>query len=140
MREDRLSAFTGTCLEEAIVSHVITCQGRDHFVNIQSGQHSLVIVNVHFEPELTSRQLRGRLGTIHSTLAWHIPVVWALRWGDYNICDPEGRLNVWNHSFTDGDPGKHFLCSILSFHTSLRLPNLITPGETPRPLVSYALF
>ena len=27
-----------------------------------------------------------------------------------------------------------------SFHTYLRLPNLITPGETPRPLVSYALF
>ena len=31
------------------------------------------------------------------------------------------------------------LCSILSFHTSLRLPNLTTPKETPRPLVSCGL-
>ena len=38
--------------EDAIVTHVVTCQGRDHFVNIRSGQHSLVIVNVHLEPEL----------------------------------------------------------------------------------------
>ena len=29
-------------------------------------------------------------------------------------------------------------CSILSFQTSLRLPKVITPGERPRPLVSYA--
>ena len=32
--------------EEAIVSHVITCQGRDHLVNIRSGRHNFVIVNV----------------------------------------------------------------------------------------------
>ena len=51
--------------EYAIVTHVVTCQSRDHLVNIRSGQHSLVIVNVHFEPELTSRQLRGRFGIIH---------------------------------------------------------------------------
>ena len=47
--------------EEAIVTHVVTCQGRDHLVNIRSGRHSLVIVNVHFEPELTVRQLRGQI-------------------------------------------------------------------------------
>ena len=36
-----------------------------------------------------------------------IPVWWALFLGDFNICDPEeGRFNVWNQSFTDGDPGK----------------------------------
>ena len=39
-------------LEEAIVSHVVTCQGRDHLVNVPSGRHILVFVNVHFEPEL----------------------------------------------------------------------------------------
>ena len=55
--------------EEAIVSHVITCQGRDHLVSIRSGRHNLVIVNVHCEPELTLRQLRGRLRLIH----WHWP-------------------------------------------------------------------
>ena len=38
--------------EEAIVTHVVTGQGRDHPVNIRSGRHSLVFVNVHFEPEL----------------------------------------------------------------------------------------
>ena len=27
--------------------------------------------------------------------------------GDFNICDPEeGRFNVWNQTFSDGDPGK----------------------------------
>ena len=26
---------------------------------------------------------------------------------DFNICDPEeGRLNAWDQTFTDGDPGK----------------------------------
>ena len=39
--------------EEAIVTHLITCEGRVHLVNIQSGRHNLVIVDVHFEPELT---------------------------------------------------------------------------------------
>ena len=48
--------------EDAIVTHVVTCQGRDHLVNIRSGRHSL---NAHFEPELTLRHLRGRLRLIH---------------------------------------------------------------------------
>ena len=51
--------------EEAVVTLLILCQGRDHIVNIQSGRHNLVIVNVHFEPELILRQLRGRLHLIH---------------------------------------------------------------------------
>ena len=51
--------------EEAIVSHIITRQGRDHLVNIRSGRHNLVFVNVHFELELTLWQLRGRLCLIH---------------------------------------------------------------------------
>ena len=66
MLEDRLSAFIGTFhLKRLFVTHSITCHGRDHLVNIQSERHSLVILNVHFEPDLTSRQLRGRLGLIH---------------------------------------------------------------------------
>ena len=55
--------------EEAVVTHLITCQGRDHLVNVQSERHNLVVVNVHFEPELTFRQLRGRLHRIHPALA-----------------------------------------------------------------------
>ena len=76
------------------MTHVATCQGRDHLVNIRSGRHNLVIVDLHFEPELTLRQLQGRL---------HIPVVWFPFWAI--LCDPEeGRFNVWNQTNTDGDP------------------------------------
>ena len=74
------------------MTHVVTCQGRDQLVNIRSGQHSLVIVNIHFEPELTLRQQRGRLGIIHP------------HWPAYPLPE-EGRFNVWNQAFTDGDPG-----------------------------------
>ena len=35
-------------LEGAIGTHVVTCQGRDHIVNIQSGDRNLVVVNIHF--------------------------------------------------------------------------------------------
>ena len=80
--------------EEAIVTHLITCQGRDRLVNIQSGRHNLVIVNVQFEPELTLRQLRGRLVLIHPHWPAY-PNGVGIILGDLNICDPEeGRLNV----------------------------------------------
>ena len=91
---------------EAIATHLVTCHGRDHLVNIQSGGHNLVIVNVHFEFEFTLRQLRGRLRLIHPHwLAYPNGVGIIL--GDFNICEPEeGRFNVWNQTFTDGDPRK----------------------------------
>ena len=47
-------------LDDAMVTHVVTCQGRDHIVNIRSGCRSRVVVNVHIEPELTLRSLRER--------------------------------------------------------------------------------
>ena len=50
--------------EDAFVTHVITCQGRDHIVNVQFGQKNLVIVDVHLELELTLRRLRERLRLI----------------------------------------------------------------------------
>ena len=104
----------------AVVSHVITCQGRDHLVSIQSGRHNLVIINVHSEPELLLRQLRGRLRLIHPHWRAH-PSGVGIILGDFNICDPEERrFNVWNQSFTDGAPGKTAVFH--SFHTSLRLP------------------
>ena len=37
--------------EEPTVTHLVTCHGRYHFVNIQSRRNNLVIVNVHFEPD-----------------------------------------------------------------------------------------
>ena len=93
-------------LEEAIVTHLVACHVRNHLVRIQTGRHNFVIVNVHFEPELTLRQLRGRLRLIHPHwLAYPNEVGVIL--GDFNICDPEGgRFNVSNQTFTDGHPVK----------------------------------
>ena len=79
------------------MTHLVTCHGRDHLVNIHSGRHNLVSVNVHFEPLLALRQLRDRLRLIHP------------HWPSYPnaVGDPEeGRFNVWNQTFTDGDPRK----------------------------------
>ena len=88
--------------EEVIVTHMITCPGRDHLVNIQSGRHNLAVVNVHFEPELALRQLRG------SHPHWPAyPNGVGIVLGDINICEPEEvRFNVWNQTFTDGEPRK----------------------------------
>ena len=92
--------------EEALVTHLITCHGRDHLVNIRTERHSLVIVNVHFEPDLTLGQLRGRLRLIHPHWPAY-PNEVGIILDDFNICDTEeGRFNVWNQTFTDGDPGK----------------------------------
>ena len=60
--------------------------------------------------------------------------------GDFNICDPEeGRFNVWNQSFTEGDPGKTAVFHSF-FHMSLKLHNLTTQEKTRQPLETYALF
>ena len=56
-------------LDGAVISHVITRQERDHIVSIHSGDSILVIVNVHFEPDLTLRSLRERLLLIFPHLA-----------------------------------------------------------------------
>ena len=71
--------------EEAIVTHMITCQGRDHIVNVQSGRQSLVILNVDFEPELTLRQLRERL-TLVTPHRLSYPNAVGIILGDFNIC------------------------------------------------------
>ena len=82
-------------------------------MNIQSWRKNLVIVTVHLEPELTLRRLRERLRLIAPH--WPLyPNAVGIIMGDVNICEPEeGRFNVWNRNFTDGDTGKaalfHFL-------------------------------
>ena len=67
---------------------MITCQGSDHVVNVQSGRKNLVIVNVHFEPELTLRRLRERLRLITPHWPWY-PNAVGIILGDFNICEPE---------------------------------------------------
>ena len=91
---------------DAVVTHVITCEGRDHIVNVRSRCRNLVVVNVHLEPELTLRILRERLHLI--TPHWpQYPNTIGIIIEDFNICEPEeGRSNVWNQTFTDGDTGK----------------------------------
>ena len=75
-------------------------------VSIQSEWAKLVIVNVHFEPELTVRRLRERPRLI--VPHWpSYPNAVSFILGDFNVCDPEeGRFNVVNQTFTDGDTGK----------------------------------
>ena len=86
-------------------------------VNIQFGQKNLPIVNVHLERE------RLRLITPH----WpSYPNAVGIILGDFNICEPEeGRFNVWNQTFTDGDAGKTAMFHSF-FHMFSRMPNLIT--------------
>ena len=72
----------------------MTCQGRDHLL-----ADNIVIVNVHFEPELTicGKYLANYVLFTHTGLL----IQWCGRCFDFNICDPEeGRFNVWNQSFT----------------------------------------
>ena len=70
--------------EDAIVTHMSTCQGRDHIVNVESGRKNLVIVNVHFEPELTLRRLREKLRLI--TPHWpSYPNAVGIIMADFNI-------------------------------------------------------
>ena len=88
------------------VTHVITCQGHDHIVTTQSGDCVYVVVNVHDESGLTLRSFRERLRLI--ALRWPCyPGAFGVLIGDFNICEPEeGRFNVWNQTFTDGDAVK----------------------------------
>ena len=61
---------SATCIHEdllpddAVVTHVTTCQGRDHIVNVRSGCRNLAVVNVHLEPDLTLRSFRDILRLI----------------------------------------------------------------------------
>ena len=105
---------------------LITCQGRDHVVPIQSWRHRLGDCQRPFRIGASLDTITCRLHPIH--MHWHsYPNVVSIILGDFNICDPMAIRDI-------------LMCSILSFHTSFRLPNLIGGEETPQPLVSYALF
>ena len=91
--------------DRAVVTHEVTHQGRDHIVRVQDGRSLLVILNMHFEPFLCS-SLRERLRRL-STHWPQYPEGFGIILGDFNICEPEeGRLNVTNQTFTDGDAGR----------------------------------
>ena len=73
---------------------MVTCQGRDHIVSIRSRGRNFVVVNVHFEPDLTLRNLRERLRL--NIPYWPLyPEAIGVITVDFNICEPEeGRFNV----------------------------------------------
>ena len=119
--------------EEAIVTHLVTCHGRDHLVNIQSVRH-----NFHFEPELTLRQLRGKLRLIHPHRPAYpngVGIFWVI--STFVIQKKDEKMSGTRHS--PMATRERLQCSTHSFHTSLRLLNLITREGPPQPLGSYAL-
>ena len=102
--------------EDALVTHMITYEGRDHFVNMKSGRKRLVIVNVHYEPDFALRRLREKFRSIAPHWPSY-PNVVGIFLGDWNICEPEeGRFNVWNQTFTDVETGKTALFHSLFPH------------------------
>ena len=57
--------------------------------------------------------------------------------GDLNVCEPEeGRFNVWNQTFTEGDKGIAALFHYFFFVSSKSL-NPMLQGETPQPMAQY---
>ena len=111
---------------------MVICQGRDHIVNVRSGCQSLVIVNVHLEPEQTLRSLRERLRLI--TPQWpHYPDAIGVIMGDFNFREPEERrLNVWNQTFTDGDTEE-----AASFHSLF--PNVLEIAQPSSARRAYSI-
>ena len=63
---------------------------------------------------------------------------WAFFFGDFNICDPEeGRFQVWNQTFTDGDPRK-----TATFHSSFFSPHVLEiaqPDYTRRDSTAFGI-
>ena len=79
----------------AVLTHVITCQGGDHIVNVRSGRRNLVVVNVHFEPKLTLRNFARDYVPITPHWPQYANAIGIIM-GDFNICEPEeGTFNVW---------------------------------------------
>ena len=92
--------------DRAAVTHEVTYQGRDLAIKVQSGESLLVIINIHFAPGPSLRSLRERLRRL-STHWPRYPAGFGVLIGDFIICEPEeGRFNVTNQTFTEGDAGK----------------------------------
>ena len=131
------SGGSATCIlkdllpDDALVTHVVTCQGRDHVVSIRSGCRSLVIVNVHFEPELTLRSLRERSRRITPHWQPYPSKLSALLRGICNICEPEeGRFNVWNQSCNGRRYGEVCFLSFLFSSCTRKLRSPTSQGKT----------
>ena len=74
---------------------------------VQADGNNMTIINVHLEPALNQRNLRGRLQRI--SMHWpRYPDGFGIVIGDFNICEPdEGRFHVLSRASTEGDTGKN---------------------------------
>ena len=60
--------------------------------------------------------------------------------GDLNICETEeGRFNVWNQTFTDGDAVKNCPLSVLLPSCPRNCGKTNLQGKILQPMVPYAL-
>ena len=123
--------------EEAIVQHAVTCLCRDHLVNIRSGRLNLYC------------QRPFRAWTFLASCTWqitsHSPALacfsqwWALFWVTSTSVIQKKDDLMFGTTHSPMATRESLLDSIISFHMSLRLLNLITRGRTSQPLGSYAL-
>ena len=91
--------------DRAVVTHEVTHQGRDHIIRVQDGRSLLVMLNMHFETILCS-SLRERLRRPSTHRPQHPEGPGAII-GNPNTREPEeGRFNVGNQTFTEGDAGR----------------------------------
>ena len=109
--------------EHPVVTHEITYQGRDHMVKVRSGESVLVVINVHFEPDLSLRNLRERLRRI--VFHWpRKPEGFGIIIGDFNVCEHE-EGSVMNQTFTEGDVGRTALFrTFFPYALEIAQPNL----------------
>ena len=122
--------------DDATVTHIVTCQGRDHIVSFQSEWTNLVIVNVHFGPELTLRRLRERLRLI--TPHWpHIPMLWVSSWVTLTSVNQKKEDSTYGTKPSPTVMQARLPCFIPFFRTFLRLLNLTTPGGTSQAWGPY---
>ena len=121
-------------LDGGMVTHVVTCQGRDHIVNIQSGDRNLVITIGHFEADLTLGNPRERLRLI--TPHWPL---YAEAYGSFQYLRARGRKIQLVESDSSQMVMRGKTALFRSFSpTSSKLPSLTSQGETLKPTVLYA--
>ena len=65
----------------------------------------MVVVNIHFEPDLTLRNLREKQRLITPQWPLFPEALGVITW-DFDSCEPEGRFYLWNQTFSDGDAVK----------------------------------
>ena len=123
--------------DEARVTHVVTCQSRDHIVSIRSGGRNLVVVNVHFEPDLTLRSLRERLRLV--TPYWPLyPEAVGVITGTSIFASQRKEGSMFGIRPSAREIRERLPSSIPFFLVSSKSLSPTLKGETPQPMAQYA--